>query len=71
MRMFICILTLLNVLCLQPQDEQLRFDDNYKTESVSTYATSVKWYYRTYNGVRQKRLLSVREQVWLTDWIDC
>ena len=71
MRMFICILTFLHVLCLQPQAESLCFEDSYKTESISTHATSVKWYYRTYNGVKQKRLLAVQEQVWLTDWINC
>ena len=29
------------------------------------------WYYRTYNGKRQKRLWSATEKKWLTDWIDC
>ena len=29
-----------------------------------------KWYYRTYNGREQKRLWSITEGKWLTDWMD-
>ena len=36
----------------------------------STRAIETKWYYRTYNGVYQKRLWSLTDQKWLTDWID-
>ena len=30
-----------------------------------------KWYYRLYNGVKQKRLWSLTYGYWVTDWIDC
>jgi len=30
-----------------------------------------KWYYRTHNGVEQKRLWSLTYGYWVTDWIDC
>jgi len=39
-------------------------------EEISTYAVETKWYYRTYNGVYQKRLWSLSKQKWLTDWIN-
>lgn len=40
--------------------------------SISPKTEVVKWYYR-YNdeGVYQKRLWSVTNGVWITDWIDC
>ncbi|MBR4731596.1 MAG: hypothetical protein IK081_02405 [Lachnospiraceae bacterium] len=28
------------------------------------------WFYRTYNGMVQKRLWSVTYEYWVTDWID-
>ena len=28
------------------------------------------WFYRTYNGMRQKRLWSITYGRWVTDWID-
>ncbi len=39
-------------------------------EDASTYAVKTKWYYRTYNGIYQKRLWSFTENKWLTDWIN-
>lgn len=30
-----------------------------------------KWYYRVYLGKRQRRLWSLKEKKWLTDWMDC
>ncbi len=36
----------------------------------SARAIETKWYYRTYNGVYQKRLWSLTDQKWLTDWMD-
>lgn len=38
---------------------------------ISPRTEEIYWVYRTYNGVRQKRLWSATEGVWLTDWIDC
>lgn len=37
----------------------------------STRTEEVKWYYRTYNGVKQMRLWSLTYARWITDWIDC
>lgn len=36
----------------------------------STRTEEVKWYFRIYNGVVQRRLWSVTYGYWLTDWID-
>ncbi len=38
---------------------------------IETKVERVEWRYRTYNGVRQKRLWSVTRSCWLTDWINC
>lgn len=38
---------------------------------IETKVERVEWRYRTYNGVRQKRLWSVTRNCWLTDWINC
>ena len=39
-------------------------------EGNSTYAIETEWFYRYYNGVLQKRLWSLTDQKWLTDWMD-
>lgn len=39
-------------------------------EGISPHAEETVWYTRTYNGMRQKRLWSITNQCWLTDWID-
>ena len=41
-----------------------------KEEGISTYAVKTKWYYRTYNGIYQKRLWSSTQNKWLTDWMN-
>lgn len=41
-----------------------------KEEDSSTHAVDTEWFYRTYNGVYQKRLWSYTQNKWLTDWID-
>ena len=33
-----------------------------------TRAEETKWYYRVNNGVMEKRLWSITNGVWLTDW---
>ena len=38
---------------------------------IETKVERVEWRYRTYNGVRQKRLWSITYGRWLTDWINC
>lgn len=39
--------------------------------SEPTRVEEFKWYYRTYNGVCQKRLWSLTYGYWVTDWVDC
>lgn len=39
------------------------------TQFISPHAEDTKWYYRSYNGQIQKRLWSVTENKWLTDWM--
>jgi hypothetical protein len=39
-------------------------------EGITTYAEEVAWVYRTYKGHKQKRLWSLTEGEWLTDWIN-
>lgn len=38
---------------------------------VSIRAEQTEWHFRIYNGKLQKRLWSITNQCWLTDWIDC
>jgi hypothetical protein len=37
---------------------------------VEARVIQVTWYYRTYNGKEQRRLWSITEGKWLTDWLD-
>lgn len=43
-----------------------------KESSIMPLTEEVEWYYR-YNedGVLQKRLWSITNGYWITDWIDC
>jgi hypothetical protein len=41
------------------------------TEGVEARTQEVMWVRRTYNGQNQKRLWSLTEAKWLTDWINC
>lgn len=38
------------------------------TEAV-TRAEQTKWCYRVYNGEKQKRLWSITNECWLTEWM--
>lgn len=38
---------------------------------ASIQAEQFKWFYRTYHGREQKRLWSLTEERWVTDWIYC
>lgn len=40
------------------------------TSQVTPRAEQTEWHYRMYNGHAQKRLWSITEGKWLTDWID-
>lgn len=35
---------------------------------IETHAEQTEWRYRKYNGQRQRRLWSITEGKWLTDW---
>jgi hypothetical protein len=39
-------------------------------EEEPTREEELMWFFRTYNGMRQKRLWSLTYQHWVTDWID-
>lgn len=39
------------------------------SEQITPRIDETGWYYRTYNGLFQKRLWSYTEGKWLTDWI--
>lgn len=39
-------------------------------EGIMPLAEQTQWYYRTYNGQRQKRLWSLTRGIWLTDWMN-
>lgn len=38
-------------------------------EEVAPRAEETVWYFRNYNGQLQKRLWSITEEKWLTDWM--
>lgn len=38
-------------------------------QEVSTRSEVSKWYYRNYEGIKQKRLWSVTYGYWKTDWM--
>ena len=37
---------------------------------ITPMAEETMWYFRNYNGQLQKRLWSITEEKWLTDWIN-
>ncbi len=36
---------------------------------VQPCVNKTQWYYRTYNGKRQRRLWSITYEKWMTDWM--
>ena len=40
-----------------------------RSGETSTYTEQTKWYYRTVDGKLQKRLWSITQEKWLTDWM--
>lgn len=42
---------------------------NSNIESISPRVEQTVWYYRTRNGVRERRLWSLTYGKWLTNWI--
>lgn len=50
---------------------EVSIEQQNDVDTISPRSTVNIWYYRTYNGREQKRLWSITEGKWLTDWIDC
>lgn len=51
--------------------EMIQMESVFVEEEVLSKGLVTEWFYRTYNGQAQKRLWSVTEEKWLTDWMDC
>jgi hypothetical protein len=45
-------------------------EESNSNQSLALKAEQTKWIYRNYNGVLQKRLWSVTNSTWLTDWMN-
>lgn len=45
-------------------------DEIVEIKDENTREEEFMWFYRTYNGRRQRRLWSLTYQYWVTDWID-
>ncbi len=72
MKKFFSVLTAL-FICLSfyaPAEAAEYRDPSIKyANDIVFRAEQTKWYYRTYNGQYQKRLWSITEGHWLTDWM--
>ena len=44
--------------------------DTSSDGEITPMAEETMWYFRNYNGQLQKRLWSITEGKWLTDWIN-
>ena len=76
MKIMIGTLALIQIFSMHMVGVEAYENDNYYIgqeieESVSIASTTSKWFYRTYNGIRQKRLWSTQYNKWITDWINC
>lgn len=69
------LLVLLSLLCVIMVEMPVYAMPNGTVTETATVqekrSEEVEWVYRTYQGKLQKRLWSITEGVWLTDWIDC
>ena len=75
MKMLVCALCAMQLLfgIVNNEVEETKDCVNVQTGvevEYSVNANSYKWFYRTYEGRRQKRLWSLEENEWVTDWID-
>ena len=74
MKRFICIILLFAMCFTIPAVSYAMGDDAKFFISTSNIednsrAEETCWYYRTYDGMFQKRLWSITYGYWLTDWI--
>lgn len=67
--LFLLVLILsVNILALPALAAQI--PDAPDEGGVEIQAENTEWRYRIYNGKLQKRLWSIYESKWLTNWID-
>lgn len=66
-------LLILASLCapVSAMEPEVRQPEKISTGEVEPQWEQTRWYYRDLYGKRQKRLWSITEGKWLTDWIDC
>ena len=70
--LLMCIMSILSVevpVCASGSSS-MDMSVNTVLNSKEVKINQTKWYYRTYNGREQKRLWSITEGKWLTDWMD-
>lgn len=58
-----------NIMCYAAHDAEGNYNDS--SASIEERTEGEVWHYRFYDGKMQKRLWSVTQEKWLTDWIDC
>jgi hypothetical protein len=51
-------------------EEAVYDEERVEIKEENTREEAFMWFYRTYEGRRQKRLWSLTYQYWVTDWID-
>ena len=76
-KLFLLILITISIMenvCIVIAKENLTssisYRNNCKEISVKNKRTEeTRWYYRTNNGVREKRLWSITRGKWLTNWM--
>ncbi len=69
--LFLALLTLVGTCAAAGADGVSAFAQAINRPGVaSPQAEETMWYTRQYNGKWQKRLWSITDGCWLTDWID-
>jgi hypothetical protein len=66
----VAVLCLLSLMGAASAESVQPFEDVSVMTSVSPQAEQREWHYRILNGQMQKRLWSITENMWLTDWIN-
>ena len=70
-KLMLCTLTATMLLSTPVLAEEAIYDDErVEIKEENTREEAFMWFYRTYEGRRQKRLWSLTYQYWVTDWID-
>ena len=66
---FILVLNLCFAVSIPAFAANFEATQEESNSEVVTRAEETKWYYRIYNGEKQKRLWSITNECWLTDWM--